>query len=230
VRSITLAVLMSLCAFSHAQQERSAIYQIDSEQSRVHWLVYSAGALSRLGHNHVISVPLPSGVVRLDPQLSSFVLEIPVEALVVDDPALRARLGNGFSGTPSADDIEGTRRNMLSARLLNVEQYPTLRIAGAGPVGEAGSQTMNLTVHIAGNTAELVVPVTVRIDDEVVQAEGSFQLTHEQLGLRPFSALLGAIKVAEQMDFSYFIVARQCNSAAVHDYCMPKAVLGLHAL
>ncbi|MDP1932920.1 MAG: YceI family protein [Gammaproteobacteria bacterium] len=199
-----------LCGAVHAQQEVTE-YAINSAESRVYWLVYSAGVLSRLGHNHVISAPTLSGTIHLDPQLpqSRFSIEIPVAMLVVDDAALRAELGNGFTGEPSTNDIEGTRRNMLSDRLLNAGQYPVLQISGTGPLGEADSQVMNVSVTVAGNTAELMVPVTVRVDGDTISAEGVFQLTHEEIGLRPFSALMGTLKVAEQMDFSYYIVGRR---------------------
>lgn len=205
--------LMALCGSALAQPGQTVEYEIDSSSSQVYWLVYSAGALSRLGHNHVISAPVLDGSVQLIPQRqrANFFLEIPVASLNVDDSALRAELGEEFSGNPSADDIEGTHRNMLSERLLDAEQYPMLRISGSGPSGEAGAQTITLAVEIAGVSSEVVVPVSVSIDDSVINAEGSFQLTHEMLGLRPFSALMGALKVAEEMDFFYRVVARRVD-------------------
>lgn len=209
---VSLALLL-FCGSVLAQPAQTVSYEIDSAESQVYWLVYSAGALSRLGHNHAISTPALTGMVEVAPQisLSSFSVEIPVATLVVDDPVLRAQLGGEFSGNPSADDIAGTRRNMLSERLLNADQHPILRISGTGPQGETGVQTLALSVEIAGTTAEVIVPANVSIEGSTVTAEGTFRLTHEALGLRPFSALMGTLKVAEEMDFHYRIVARRVN-------------------
>lgn len=209
----TLLALSLLCSSTLAQPGQAVEYEIDSSASQVFWRVYSAGALSRLGHNHVISAPALNGAIHLRQQLeqSEFVLEIPVISLIVDDPALRAELGEGFSGNPSVDDIAGTRRNMLSARLLDAEQHPVLRISGTGPHGEVDAQTITLVVEIAGASAEVVVPGSIIIDGSYISAEGNFTLSHHDLGLRPFSALLGTLRVAEEMEFTYRIVARRMD-------------------
>ena len=43
----------------------------------------------------------------------------------------------------------------------------------------------------------------------VIQAQAEFRLTHDQLGLKPFSALFGALQVADEIDFSVRIRALQ---------------------
>src|SRR5690606_31392876 len=100
----------------------------------------------RFGHNHVVSVGDLTGQVLLHPQIeqSQFEMEIPVDRLVVDDPELRAREGEEFSSAPSADDVAGTRRNMLSDAVLDAEQYPLLRITGTGPFVEGGEELLEI--------------------------------------------------------------------------------------
>ena len=48
-------------------------------------------------------------------------LYVPLDALVVDEPALRSEIG--LDTQPSAADIEGTRRNMLE-KVLETDRYP----------------------------------------------------------------------------------------------------------
>ena len=56
-------LLMSGVASAQDAAER---YVVDAAQSDVHWLVYKAGALARLGHNHTIAVGDLSGDVAVN--------------------------------------------------------------------------------------------------------------------------------------------------------------------
>ncbi len=214
LKSAPLAGLLLL--FAHAVAAQSVAgnhFKIDLEKSDIHWLVYKAGALARLGHNHVVAVgKLSKGDVYVAPVLSDsrFEMEIPVADLVIDNPAMRAKQGEGFEKQPSPDDIEGTRKNMLT-KVLFAEMYPTLKITGTGPVGPQGAQQMHMTVEILGKPVELTVPTEVKIDGDTLEASGTFKLTHEQLGMKPFSIMMGALQVADQMDFSYHVTAHRAE-------------------
>ena len=117
---ISLLVVTLLLFGGPARAQRSAdaafdVFQIDAARSDIHLLVYRAGLISQLGHNHVVSVGDLKGTIYLHPGLdhSKVELEIPVDRLIVDDPALRRQEGEAFSTQPSKEDIEGTRANML---------------------------------------------------------------------------------------------------------------------
>lgn len=211
-RTSHLLIVASAAALTAVGQGAHAqTYAIDGAASDIHWLVYKAGTLERLGHNHVISVPTPKGSVTLDPRNesnSSFSIEIPVSDLVVDQPDLRKPLGEAFASVPSAEDIAGTRKNMLSDRVLQAEQHPTIKITGTGPLGAPGSQQLKMTVELLGRTIPLTVPTKITIGPDAVDAEGQFELTHSDLGMKPFSVMLGALQVADKMTFVYRVHAR----------------------
>ena len=187
------------------------VFAIDGAASDIHWLVYKAGALARLGHNHVIAVPSPRGSVTVDaqdPSASHFEIVIPVADLVIDDAKLRSGLGEDFASVPTPKDIEGTRHNMLTDRVLDGDKFPTIRVSGVGPFGAAGAQTFKLKVELLGRTVDLTVPTKVTVTDDRVEASGEFDLNHADLGMQPFTALMGALSVGEKMSFSYHVVAR----------------------
>lgn len=206
-----LAATALFSAGAAAQLGPAGTYTVDAAGSDVHWLVYRSGALARFGHNHVISVGGMSGTVDVAEQWSesSFELEVPLAELVVDDPGQRAGEGEDFSSEPSADDVAGTRRNMLGEDLLDAETYPVLRVTGRGPTGTPADGEIELTIELAGNTTTVTAPVSVERAGGRLTATGGFQLTHEQLGLDPFSALGGALRVAQEIDFTYRINARR---------------------
>jgi len=190
----------------------NAVYEIDSAKSDLHWLVYKAGTLERLGHNHVISVPEPKGTVTVDEAnlgRSQFSITFPVATLVIDDPGLRSGLGEPFSSVPSESDVAGTRKNMLSERVLSGEQFPTISVHGIGPTAIGSGQQLAMTVEMLGRTMTFAVPTKVSVNAETVEAQGEFELTHTELGMKPFSVMLGALQVADKMTFVYHVYARR---------------------
>jgi hypothetical protein len=202
------AILCVLCAAPAAADEARQ-YTIDAAGSDVHWLVYKAGSLARLGHNHVISVAdlMGTATTAADPSAARFELQFSVQALKVDDPKLRSGLGPDFASVPSADDIAGTRKNMLSDRVLMGEKYQTIKVTGVGPAGPADVHTLQITVELLGRKVPLTVPTKLEMHGDDLTASGEFELTHTALGMMPFTVMLGALQVADNMKFVYRIHA-----------------------
>jgi polyisoprenoid-binding protein YceI len=208
-------ILFLLCSAAAAADEARQ-YSIDASGSDVHWLVYKAGSLARLGHNHVISVADLTGKVTADAanlSASRFELQFPVAALVVDDPKLRSGLGADFASVPSADDVAGTRKNMLSERVLAGDKFQTIKVTGTGPVGTGDVQTLQIKVELLGRSVEFTVPTKVEMHGDDVVASGEFDLTHTALGMMPFTVMLGALQVADNMKFVYRIHATAAPAA-----------------
>lgn len=184
-------------------------YTLVPEQSEVYWRIYSGGMAAALGHNHVISMVDFSGSVTLTSDLatSSWQLEFPVAALVIDDAAIRARYGEDFESEPSDDDREGTKGNMLREELLNGELYPGISLAGQGITGTLENAILPATVNIVGNEVTLNLPATVEISESSVTVTGELGITHADLGLTPFSMFGGAVAVADEIDLTYRIHA-----------------------
>lgn len=208
----TLLILLGLVwSGLAAAQGGDRVFAIDGAASDIHWLVYKAGTLARFGHNHAIAVPNPQGSVTVSAQdrsASRFEIVIKVADLVIDDPKLRSGLGEDFSSVPTEKDIEGTRHNMLTDRVLDGDKFPTIRVTGTGPFGAVGAQTFKLKIALLGRTVDVTVPTKVTITDDRVEATGTFDLNHADLGMQPFTALMGALAVGEKMSFSYHVVAR----------------------
>lgn len=202
-------VILCIVCTAPAAADEARQYSIDAAGSDIHWLVYKAGSLARLGHNHVISVADLAGTATTSADLSAsrFELQFHVQALTVDDPKLRSGLGPDFASVPSADDIAGTRKNMLSDRVLMGEKYQTIKVTGVGPTGPAGAQTLKITVELLGRTVPLTVPTNVETHGDDLTASGEFELTHMALGMMPFTVMLGALQVADNMKFVYRIHA-----------------------
>lgn len=188
------------------------VYRIDPAASEIHILVYRAGPLSRLGHNHVIAVQDPEGEVLLhsDRLGSSFELLVAVDGLTVDSPLLRERYGEAFASTPTEADIAGTRDNMLGPALLDAAAYPYLRIAGqlvSAPDGDA----VALEIAVKDTVVQRTVPISLEIGEDSLTARGTLEIDHSALGLTPFSVMLGALRVAETMEIRFSLTARRAG-------------------
>jgi hypothetical protein len=208
LRFIAIATIGLLAAMPGYGQDRR-VFEIDAAQSDVHWRVYKAGAFARLGHNHTVSVAGLRGRVELADDLaaSDWQIEFDVADLIIDDPELRARYGEDFSSEPSADDIEGTRGNMLGEQVLNGAEYQSIVLRGRGLTGGASAATLRVAIDMLGRTVELDLPARIDVDGDTLNVSGEFSLDHADLGMKPFSVMMGALQVGPMLDFTYRIRA-----------------------
>jgi len=191
-------------------------YRVDPDASELRLEVYRDGPMARLGHDHVIQNRTLSGWGALGAAgvAARFYLEVPVGDFVIDDPAARAEAGPGFEDEVSADAKAGTRANMLGARLLNAAQYPLIRITGRvlpgdGPAAAIGSAE----IRIAGAEAALDVPLRLLVGADTVSASADFPLQQSALGLAPFSVMMGALRVRDDIQVRLRIVARRVTAS-----------------
>lgn len=186
-----------------------ALYEVTGSDVTVR--VYRDGPLANLGHNHVIgSTGLTGRFILREPlPASSFEIDLPLASLTVDEPARRAAAGADFPGELTEEDREGTRRNMLGPALLAAGKFPVIRVRSLSiaPRGEALEITTR--VEIAGAVRVLVVPVEVRREADTLDARGQFTVTHAELGLTPFSVAFGALRVREDINVDFRVLARR---------------------
>jgi polyisoprenoid-binding protein YceI len=181
-------------------------------------LVYRGGTLASAGHNHVIASHSLAGTlyVPADVRRASFEVRIPVDTLTVDEKELRAReLSPDFPPEVPEGAREGTRRNMLGPALLDAEHHPDILLRAlaleqppAGAADAAHNVMARVETTVRGQTRALVVPVSYRLAGDTLQVSAEFPLKQSDLGLTPFSALLGALAVQDEMRVRLSIVAR----------------------
>ncbi|MDJ0929030.1 MAG: YceI family protein [Gammaproteobacteria bacterium] len=185
------------------------VYRVSPVDSELRVLVYRAGTLASLGHNHVISSQSLSGKVWLgkDPRQAALRITLPVADLQIDLPALRDEEGDDFPGELDQDAIDGTRENMLGERVLNAELFPEISLTSRGVSGELPDLTIATDVALRGQINRIDIPARVTLDGDLLQASGEFAVLHADLGLEPFSVFLGALAVADELTIKYRLTA-----------------------
>lgn len=185
-------------------------FEVIAGESLVQILVFRAGALALAGHNHVIAARGLTGTVLLadDPRRSSVALRIPVAPLSVDEPALRTALGADFQSELPASAREGTRRNMLGPAVLDAERFPYLEIRSERLEPAGRGYEARLRIALRGAAYTIRVPVRHELQGSQLLVTSHFTVRQTDLGLVPFSALLGALKVADELEIRARLVAR----------------------
>lgn len=192
---------------------QSTRYVIAGEDSLVVVVAHRGGALATFGHNHVIASHHLLGTVDLAQprEDSQFELRMPVELLAVDEPALRAGRGGDFPPEVPEGAREGTRTNMLGPQLLEAPAYPAILVQGAGLRRSADGWLVRLAITVRGHASELEVPVQIVESAGQLDIRSSFGVTQSGLGLTPFSAMLGALKVEDALGVEVHLVARAAH-------------------
>jgi YceI-like domain len=213
---ICAAVLLAACG---APQPRGAatpaaaitspaagpgVFRVDASQSELRLLVHRAGPMARLGHNHVIVNDALGGWVKFAGNLatSSFSLSVPVASFVIDDVQARSEEGPDFAEEVSDDAKAGTRHNMLSDALLDGDRYAMITL-----VSVAVTKTPSMAVNVAGHESMIVVPFTVVTSMGRMEASGIVNLRQSAMGLTPFSVMLGALQVQDELTIKFHLIA-----------------------
>lgn len=202
-----------------APPSHGKVYRIDESRSELRILVYRAGPLAHLGHNHVMVNRSIHGVVDLADSVAEteFSMEVPVTAFVVDDAQARSEEGPDFAAAVPDDAKSGTLHNMLSTSLLDADEFPVITIksiAIANAPGtprsdlqDAGTVTFTVAISVAGHESRLDVPFSLHRDSDHLSAVGSLELRQTALGLTPYSLMLGALQVQDTIRIKFNIVA-----------------------
>jgi hypothetical protein len=182
-------------------------YKIEPNNSELRLLVYRAGPLSNLGHNHVMVNRGVTGVVHIADSIlgSSFSLSVPAEGFEVDDAQARREEGVDFPGEIPQEAKAGTRRNMLSAAVLNAAEFPEITVKSVALTGTLDSLSAEMQVSAAGHSSRISAPLSLQGDAHRVTAIGSMELRQTALGLTPYSLMGGALQVQDAMQLKFRI-------------------------
>lgn len=159
-------------------------------------LVFRGGAAARLGHNHV----LRAGDLRVHWPAAGPVLRFRLDALAIDPPALRARLGDGFASTVDDDARSGTRANLL--RALEAAAHPEVVVRTLQQQGEGVRRAVEaeITLHGVTRRQSFVAEVDGR------RARGEVVIRQSDFGIQPFTVLGGLLAVQDALVVQFELV------------------------
>jgi hypothetical protein len=195
------------------------IFRLDENQSELRILVYRAGPMARLGHNHVVVNRALCGAAGLSdvPGASTFWLKVPVARFEVDEPQARLEEGGDFAAEVPDDARSGTLQHLLGPAQLDADEFPSITLHGTAATAASGAPPMatliaKVAISVAGHESSVDVPVTLRVDGRHLLATGTVELRQTALGLTPFSLMLGALQVQDAMTIKFKIAAELADA------------------
>jgi polyisoprenoid-binding protein YceI len=194
--------------YQQAARKGEAVYRVDPQQSRVFLRTGRDGAMKASGHDHVIASADVEGLVLLgsDPGKSRADLRLPLQQLIVDDPAHRERFGLETELPEGA--VEGTTRNMQD-KVLESGRFPWATVSVQVLAMQETQAELDVSVTVHGTTFDYRVPATLEAGPETLAVSGSMTVSHADFGLTPFSAVGGLLRVAEDIEVVFEIAAER---------------------
>jgi hypothetical protein len=216
--AVALTVVAGCSVRPQAQAQAVAVtrpdgatsFQLDAQASQIWLFLHADGPMSKIGHAHVITTHGLQGSIWLHPQTerSGCEFELPVATLVVDDAQERVAAGGEYAEPLDEEARTGTREHMLGNRQLDAAQYPKLSLRCQRVTVAPDHVTVELTVTVRDHTTQLSVPVTWQRTGNTLQANGEFSFTQTSVGLEPYSLLFGALRVSDEIQARFRLVAR----------------------
>jgi polyisoprenoid-binding protein YceI len=178
-------------------------YAVDAAASSVRIHVGKSGAFGFAGHTHEVVAPIASGEVVAD----SGNLGASRVSLSFDSGALRV-LAEGEPG----DDRGKVEEVMRGPRVLDVTRFPAVTFRSETVAGKPAGAAYDLDVAgvmgLHGVSRPMSLPVHVEISGDTLTATGNAVLRQDQFGMQPVTAAGGAVKVKNEVQIAYRIVAR----------------------
>jgi polyisoprenoid-binding protein YceI len=198
IRSLNmLAAAAVLIASSTHVLHAAGPAQVDVKQSRVYVFVGKAG----LGHEHGMVGLVQSGTLQLGAMRDAGSIVFDTGSFEADTPEARAYV-------KLAGDIDvGTRKQvtntMLGAGVLDVQQFPTatfkIQSAVAADPRKPGLIKLDGEFTLHGVTKPLQVLAQSETVKGKVRLHGKFTILQSQYGIKPYTKLLGAVGVTDQL-------------------------------
>jgi polyisoprenoid-binding protein YceI len=178
-------------------------YVIDSRSSRFTVQAFATGLLAKMGHNPTVGIRDFSGEMKFNPEkleAGGFHLVIKSASLSVQDDI-------------SDKDLREIER-LMKSDVLETEKFPEVvydapSILVTKMADMLCSATLNGSLTLHGVTRNQPIAVRVAVLGNMLRASGDFSLDQTDYNIRLISVAGGALKLKNELKFSFEIVARK---------------------
>jgi polyisoprenoid-binding protein YceI len=179
------------------------VFTIDPRTSRFTVQAFATGMLSMMGHNPTIGIRTFHGEVEFDPetcQAGKFRLAVQSASLFVQDDL--------------SDKDRREMERLMKDEILEVGRYPEITYeASRASVSKIDAALFAATIDgaLSLHGATRAEPLSVRILSmgDMLRASGEFNLKQSDYQIKPISVAGGALKLKDELKFSFEMVARR---------------------
>jgi polyisoprenoid-binding protein YceI len=131
----------------------------------------------------------------------------------VDARSLQVREGRGGVKPLTDSDREEIRRN-LEQRVLRTDQHPEITFASTAIDAVDGQRWQVVgDLTIAGTTSTVRIPVELEPGPEGTRMRAAVTIAQSSFGIKPFSAMMGALKVADDVEIRAEVCVRPSETS-----------------
>ena len=173
-------------------------FEIGPENARLLVRTHREGLGARAGHDLIIEATRWAGQVRIDAG------ELPpghVEVRV-DTHGLEVREGHG-GARPLTDKDRLEIKGNIEEKVLHADRDPELRFSAVNVVVEDHHAHLTGNLTIGGQTRLVGVDVELEPAADGLHAHGAVQVRQTDFGIKPYSALMGMLKVADEVEVDF---------------------------
>lgn len=170
---------------------REGVYQLGPQSGRLLIKTGRTGLGARAGHDLVIEATSWNcrvTVTPADPAQSSVTVQVDVDSFEV-------REGTGGVKPLTDSDRSEIKRN-IREKILHTSEHPTITFQSTSVSGSPEALTVDGDLTIMGVTRPATATAAVSDDGDV---RGSATVVQSDWGIKPYSALLGALKLADEV-------------------------------
>jgi polyisoprenoid-binding protein YceI len=186
-----------------ASETATGLYVIDGRSSRFTVRATATGLLATMGHNPTIGIRDFKGEVNFDPEklaAGSFHLVVKASSLGVQDDI----------GDKDRREIE----RLMKEEVLETAKFQEIVYAAPGisvtkMSGMLYFATINGDLTMHGVTRKQPIATRVAMFGSMLRASGDFSLNQTDYNIKLVSVAGGALKLKDELKFSFEIVARK---------------------
>jgi polyisoprenoid-binding protein YceI len=165
--------------------------EIGSAQGTLTFRTGVEGRAAKAGHALTVSLPDWSAVLALSgSQPTAVTVTVPWDTLSVV---------RGEGVLPLSPIDKGLIKKSALKSLL-ADSHPTLSFTSSSVGAQPGGYEVRGEVSVAGVTGPLVIAVQVARADGIVSCRAEFPFVQTAFGLKPYSAMLGSLRVSDRID------------------------------
>lgn len=174
-------------------------YDLDATESALSVWTYKAGLLSKLAHDLNLRATGWTSPLTVEDGRFSVRATVPVKGLRVQGQVKGERV------VPlKFSDHEEIEKNLRNADVLDAQRFPEIVYVAEGREAAGGSAfTVAGQLTIKGRTVDVPVEVKIEADGDALRVTGEVELAQSAFGIKPFSALMGALKIKDALRVSW---------------------------
>jgi hypothetical protein len=178
-------------------------YDARPDSSTLSLWTYKEGLLSRVAHDLAFAATAWRAPLEVDAGRVRIEVVVPVSGLRV-----QGQVSNGVVTPLAPKDHREIEGNVAGPRVLHAAAHPELRWRGEAPLSslaEGSRATIEGRLTLRGVERPLPVVVLVRGAGADLVVEGEVRFKQSPFGITPYSALLGALRVQDEVRVAWSI-------------------------